>query len=360
MPKKNGKTKYCNTLDKLAKMHNLLRQTFGIATVVFMPLMVSISHAQNSSSTPDVGATMVHSAVNDSWHIDKDFSITIPFEWAGGLPVVKVNIGGKEHKFLFDTAAPTIVPEELVSQLNLQPVGAPKKLYDSAGRELDKTLYRLPLLKVGDVAFRDFVVVTGDFKRNFPFSCLGFDGILGYTFFKDLNIKLDYSNQKITLSDNGIPHARSIPVEISFEPVRGPLIEANFPFGNAYFEIDTGKNAGIQLGDPAVIPEFEKMGYVSRETRGTFSSSIGGVNIDSLKVTYLAQNFSISPGLPIKSFPISVDKSGSFLVGNDFLKHFTIVLDFPNQKGTSVNSRFRLLRGGVDGFSPVPPDCFGS
>ncbi len=28
--------------------------------------------------------------------------------------------------------------------------------------------------------------------------------------------------------------------------------------------------------------------------------------------------------------------------------------------GTSVNSRFRLLRGGVDGFSPVPPDCFGS
>ncbi|WP_428547556.1 hypothetical protein [Profundibacter sp.] len=29
-------------------------------------------------------------------------------------------------------------------------------------------------------------------------------------------------------------------------------------------------------------------------------------------------------------------------------------------KGTSVNSRFRLLRGGVDGFSPVPPDCFGS
>ncbi|WP_428546838.1 AAA family ATPase [Profundibacter sp.] len=29
-------------------------------------------------------------------------------------------------------------------------------------------------------------------------------------------------------------------------------------------------------------------------------------------------------------------------------------------QGTSVNSRFRLLRGGVDGFSPVPPDCFGS
>ncbi|WP_428547274.1 hypothetical protein [Profundibacter sp.] len=31
-----------------------------------------------------------------------------------------------------------------------------------------------------------------------------------------------------------------------------------------------------------------------------------------------------------------------------------------NSLGTSVNSRFRLLRGGVDGFSPVPPDCFGS
>ncbi|WP_428548470.1 hypothetical protein [Profundibacter sp.] len=40
--------------------------------------------------------------------------------------------------------------------------------------------------------------------------------------------------------------------------------------------------------------------------------------------------------------------------GEGVLNDLSVVL------GTSVNSRFRLLRGGVDGFSPVPPDCFGS
>jgi len=341
----------------LIRKRFVLHRVLVLLAVTTLSLFAGISNAQETTTD---SATIVSKPDHEAGqpgtgYTDKDFTVTIPFEWSGGMPTIKVMIAGKEHRFLFDTAAPTIIPENLVDQLHLQTVGPRQTLNDSAGRHLDRSLYKLPLLKTGDAAFRDFGVFTGNFENNFPFSCLGFDGILGYTFFKDLNVKLDYSKQEITLSDNQIPHDGYIPVDIQFEPVHGPLITARFPFGDAYFEIDTGKNAGIQLGDPGVIPEFQKQGYVSRKMSGTFSSSIGGVNTDSLEVTYLARDFSIGAALPIRSFPISVDNSGAFLIGNDFLKHFTIILDLQNQKAYFQGAGKNVIEEGFKdtfGFTP--------
>ena len=272
--------------------------------------------------------------------INKNFSTTIPFEWSGGLPVIKVNIGGKDYKFMFDTAAPTMIPQHLVNQLKLQTVGKPIKLNDSSGRHLDRSIYTLPSLKIDDVEFKDFIVLTGDFKNNFPLSCLGFDGIFGYTYMQNLNIKLDYKKQQITLSDKSIPHDGYIPIDIQFKPIHGPLVEVNFPFGKAYFELDTGKNENIQLGDPTVIPEMKKQGFDFRETQGGFSSSLGGANTGRQR-TYLVKDFSIGsndPKLMIKSFPVSVDQSQGFLIGEGFLKHFNIILDLPGQKAYFQNT----------------------
>jgi len=286
--------------------------------------------------------------------VNKNFTKIFPFEWSGGLPIVKVTINGKVYNFLFDTDAPTMIPENLVRGLHLKLVNK-IKLNDSGGRRLDRSLYRLPLLSVAGIKFRDFVVSPANFKDFFPISCLGFDGILGYNYIRDLKVKIDYENQKITFSDMPIPHDGYIPLDIHFEPKQGPMVELNFSFGSGYFIFDTGKNTDIQLGNPAVIPDFDKQGYPYRETFGAFSASIANNNIDRLKRTYLVKNFSLDSILHIKSFPVSIDNSNAYLIGDGFLKHFTFIFDLPGQKAYFQKINNKEINEGFDdtfGFTP--------
>jgi len=286
--------------------------------------------------------------------VDKNFTRTIPFEWSGGLPIINVKIDDKTYKFLFDTAAPTTIPSALAKELQLKTVGKPIKLTDSAGRKLDRSLYKLPLLKVGDIGFKDYVVFVDDFKSKFPISCLGFDGIFGYNTMKDMKIKVDYQKQTITFSDKEIPHNGYTPVDIKFNYRYGPLVRLDFPFGGADFQIDTGKNGNIQLGNPSVIPMMQKQGFKFREIHGVSSSSIGGNN-NHTRRQYLAKDFTLDSKIKIKSFLIEVDNSGVFLIGNKFLKHFDLIIDFPAQK-----AYFKAIKQGAidekfnDTFGLIP------
>ncbi len=300
------------------------------------------------SKETNIDPSMLGSIVN------KNFTKTFPFEWSGGLPIVKVTIDGKEYKFLFDTDAPTSIPEYLAVYLHLKKI-TKIKLHDSGGRQLERSLYQLPLLTVAGVKFQDFVVSTANFKDIFPISCLGFDGILGYNFIRDLKVKIDYNKQEITFSDMPIPHGGYTPLNIHFEPKQGPLVELNFPFGSGHFIFDTGKNTDIQLGNPAVIPDFDNQGYEYRETFGTFSASIANNNTDRLKRTYLVKDFSLDSVLHIKSFPVSIDNSNAYLIGDGFLKHFTVIFDLPNQKAYFQKINKEDLNEGFEdtfGFTP--------
>ncbi len=260
------------------------------------------------------------------------FNTTLDFEWSGNLPLVHLTIDGKKYKFLFDTAAPTMLPKTLIKELRLKPIANGDRLKDSSGREIGVGLYMLPALKINDLEFKNFTVLSSNFTTIFPLSCLGFDGVLGYNFLQYAVVKLDLKHQKITLSNKLMKHKGYIPIDMKFEPRRGPLIHLNFPFGNAYFELDTGNNTNILLGTTSVIAEMKKLKYLSRETHGAFVASFGGVDQNNKKVDYLVKNFSIDNKIPIKSFPITVNQSGAFLIGEKFLKKFTIIIDFPDKK----------------------------
>jgi len=286
--------------------------------------------------------------------VDKNFTSTIPFEWSGGLPIINVKIDGKTYKFLFDTAAPTTIPSNLAKELKLKTVGKSIKLTDSAGRKLDRSLYKMQLLKIGGIHFKDYVVFVDDFKSKFPISCLGFDGIFGYNTMKDMKIKVDYQNRKITFSDKEIPHNGYTPIDIKFNYRYGPLVRLDLPFGNADFQIDTGKNANIQLGNPSIIPMMKKHGFKFREIHGIASSSIGGNNNHTQR-EYLAKDFLLDSKIKIKSFPIEVDSSGAFLIGNGFLKHFDLIIDFPSKKAYIRAIKQRAIDEGFNNTFGLTP-----
>jgi len=262
----------------------------------------------------------------------KHFNTTIDFEWSGNLPLIHVTIAGKEYRFLFDTAAPTMLPETLIKALKLKPIAKADTLHDSSGKQLRAELYSLPSLKIKDLEFKNFTILSSNFTTLLPLSCLGFDGVLGYNSLQYMVVKLDLKHQKITFSDALPPHEGFTPVDIKFEPRYGPLVNLNFAFGDAPFQLDTGNNANIQLGTTSVIPEMERFKYRSRETRGAFVTGFGGAKQNNRKIDYLVKDFSIDNKIPIKTFPISVNQSGAFLIGVDFLKNFTTIIDFLGKK----------------------------
>ena len=260
------------------------------------------------------------------------FNTTLDFEWSGNLPLVYLTIDGKKYKFLFDTAAPTMLPKTLIKELKLKPIVNRDTLSGSSGKQIRVKLYTLPSLKINDLEFKNYTILSSNFTTIFPLSCLGFNGVLGYNFLQHAVIKLDLKHQKITLSDKLMEHKGYTPIDIKFEPRYGPLINLSFAFGEALFQLDTGNNTNIQLGTISVIPEMEKFKYASRETRGAFVSSFGGAKQNNRQIDYLVKDFSIDNKIPIKSFPISVNQSGAFLIGENCLKKITIIIDFPDKK----------------------------
>lgn len=260
------------------------------------------------------------------------FNTTLDFKWVGNLPIINVEIKGKSYKFLFDTAAPTMLSKKLIQDLELSPITNIELLHDSSGKQLHASLYTLPSLKVNEVEFKDFTILSNNFATTFPLSCFNLDGVLGYNYFQYMVVKLDMKNQKIILSDTLMNHKDYLPINIEFEPRHGPLINLDFAFGNALFEIDTGNNSDIQIGSISVIPDMEKLKYYSREVNGAFVAGFGGVENNNRKLEYVVKDFSIDNIIPIKSFPVSVNQSNAFLIGEDFLKKFTIIIDFPAKK----------------------------
>ena len=257
----------------------------------------------------------------------KDFTKTISFDFVANLPIIEVEIAQKKYRFLFDTAALSVVPSSLVDKLSLKTIQE-IKINDSQNNISSRFLYTLPALKVGDLEFCDFVVVAQDFSEQTLLSCLGFDGIFGYNFLHSLVTHLDYENQEIILSDT-LPSTKGYTkMPLAFDGFSGAKFEINLPFRNVLFTLDTGKNDGFSLSKLDELNAFREYNYEFKETSGLFMSSVGGEQDMQQERAYLVKEFNITKSIEIQRYPISMSETTQSLVGNEFMKNFDVILDF--------------------------------
>ena len=293
---------------------------FGVSSLIL------VSQGLSAASEEDINLLTLGSIKN------KNFISTIPIEFRAGIPIVDVKINGTQYKFMFDTGAFTIIPKHLIKELNLKALNKKIDIVDAAGEKDILKLYTLPSLNMGGIEFNNFSVAAEDFSDKFPTSCLGFDGIIGYSFLKDLVLKLDYEEEKIYLSDRPLPHSGYNATKIQFETRYAPMVAFNFGFGDVWIGLDTGKNDGILIGNAKAAKIFSQNKYKARKTVGIFSSTFTGVGENRLRETFVVKDFRVGKKIKVASFPIDTDDSGQLLVGNDFMKHFSIIIDFKRKK----------------------------
>ncbi|SFV65694.1 hypothetical protein MNB_SM-4-1004 [hydrothermal vent metagenome] len=251
----------------------------------------------------------------------KNFSKTILLQSKAGLLFISIIINNKSYRLLLDTAAFTLFSPQLLEELQCKKTQESVQTLDAFGTQKDMQVYSLDSLEIGGLIFNDFFVICDDFSKNFPLSCLEFDGILGYNLFQNLILDLNFDKKELILSDK-------LPSTQGYSSTKLLSLNAGVPafklqIENKTFEvgIDTGKNDGLMIGDKKFLNYCEQKELQKQRTAGIFSSSFSGLN-----------QFKIINKIGISSFPISYQENAQNMAGTAFLKNFHIIIDFTKRK----------------------------
>ncbi len=267
---------------------------------------------------------------------------SVPMEIIHGKPYVMVTINGKgPFRFLVDTGTggEAMVTPELASQLNLPRAGE-ARLDDPTGQGGQQFPKRkLDTVRVAGVDFYSIKAI----EHSLPISYEGCEGMLGFPFFRDFLLTLDYVNGRLILAQGELAPDG----EKSVVPFRMPdgVPIARLKIGNRDVEaqIDSG-GAGLSLPE-RLIPQLRLSAqpaafaygqtlftrFQIKVARLANDVHLGDITIDTPWVE-------INPAFPIANF------------GSCPLEHFIVTFDQENKLVRLDGPRKRITLG----VTPTP------
>lgn len=259
-----------------------------------------------------------------------EFYEKIPFVFNNDWPYITVEINVKKYNFLLDTGAPTVISKELFAELNLE-INYNGKVADSHGGVQTEKFVVIPSIKLGNLEFLNSGAIMMDINKTFEFRCLHFDGILGASQMSKAVWQIDYKNQELTVTDNidklDIKNSDAVLNFIPKGSQKTPLIKVTIENKSTYLTYDTGFGGSIGLPFSEfddVIKNYEKI-----ETEGF--SNLGIYNKNDNAKGMIARVPEIKfDSLSVKNNVFAF--SNSRLIGNNFLKNYTTILDWKTSK----------------------------
>lgn len=278
------------------------------------------------------------------------FSETIPFNFDKGLPIIKVTIKGVEYNFMVDTGAPTVVSPEIASILKSKKVKK-STVGDSQGNNNKQEFIEVDEIKIGSLTFKDIGAVVIDMNQSFEVKCIGLDGLIGSNQMSNAIWEFDYTNKKITITDDFAnfkePEGASKLSFIDNSPQKTPLVKVQIDsIPSSYLTFDTGANGGINLR----LSQFKETikEYPQARSYGSSSSGIYGVG-KSDTITIAKIPFMKVGNLELKNQLINFDEMASFVMGNSFLKNYKTTINWKTKsiyllaQETEVQKSFESL-----------------
>ena len=290
----------------------------------------------------------------------------IAFELINNLIVVPVWVNGQKLSFLLDTGVgkTLLFNNARVSKIYFQEKNAFQLTGLGQGASLTAYLTRGNTLQLGKIRGNGMSVLLVD-ENNFEFTKrMGtqIDGILGFDFFSQFPLIIDYEAKRITVYRSATQpifpsQSRRYPIQFHRDK---PHISFSFTLKEGvdkegFFLIDTGSSDALWLFEQQqqiekIPPLFED--YLGRGINGNIFGSRGkihsinlaGKQLSQVKVAYPEmQNFHSIDMLP--------NRLGS--VGGELLRRFTVYVDYsrgavglvPNR---SVNAPFYFNLSGIE------------
>lgn len=306
-------------------------------------------------------------AQTDGFQVAEKKKITIPFQEINNLIFIELNINGVNLTFLLDSG----VSETILFSLENKEVNfknAEKVHFTGLGgadyiEGLKSTNNKVTIGKY----FQDNnhqVYIILDERFNFS-SHVGIpvNGIIGYEFFKNYPVKIDFNKNQIEIFNNEkvfknkIKSYENLPITIEAQK---PYVIADVEMTKGFFPakmlIDLGNSDALWLF-PNRIPNFNYNrpnidDFLGRGFNGDIYGKRSRIHAIKLGKNILKEPIVSMPSTEsVQSMNFVKDRIGS--IGSDVLKRFLVVFDYQNnffyfKKTSSLNYPFKFNMSGLD------------
>ncbi len=240
--------------------------------------------------------------------------------------LVDATVNGVKGRFILDTGASSIfLNERFADRAKVAKISGGGTAVSLYGAERVDTR-RVDSIEIGGNTLTNVVVEAQDFNARdyWGLDRQNYDGLLGYDVFAAAVVRLDFQAATITITDPqaqlGDPPGLPIVADTSDRVPTIPMtLNGSLPV-NAM--LDTGNPATIIFGPDLLYKYHLRM--VRRITNVLGMGSIECGNVDTLQVGPIT--YGGEAACKLESGLISGRK---ILVGLDFLRHFTVVFDYP-------------------------------
>lgn len=282
----------------------------------------------------------------NSFQIVNAKKVVIPFKLINNLIFIPITVNGAELTFLLDTGvAETTIFSLENKEMKLSPLESVKfsGLGGNAsimGFKSDHNVGKIGKHFVND-SFTLFIILDQDFNIS---SHVGIpvNGIIGYHFFKNHPVMIDYASKKITVYQDNELFKKKIK-KFNEMPIS---IERNKPYVLADVEMTNNKKSSkllIDLGNSDAIWLFPTLIKDFVYNRPNIEDFLGrGFNGDIYGKRSRIHNFYLGDfkfTKPLTAMPdefsiqyvnLVEERKGS--VGGEILRRFTTAFDYPNEK----------------------------
>lgn len=305
----------------------------------------------------------------DGFVFDKGIEkVTVPLVLINNLVFIPIKVNGVELNFLLDTGVEETILFSLEDNPDVKFYNSEKITLRGLGSEVAieglKTTNNILELE-GLKSNHQLIYVILDQSFNLS-SQIGIpvNGIIGYQFFKDNLVRIDYTGKKVIIYKNDDANRKKIEKKFKATPI---TIERFKPYlmGNVVMnESDVDVKLLIDIGNSDSIWLFQNISEDIKVPVKNFEDFLGkGFSGDVEGRRARVPEFSFDNynfKLPIVAFPDSSsiksvrmvkDRVGS--IGGEILKRFAVVFDYQNEKlylrkNTFYDDPFSYNKSGVE------------
>ena len=256
----------------------------------------------------------------------KDFVQEIPFHYRKGLIVLKARINDDttSREFIFDTGAfNSKIEKGLADDLGLETVTT-KENSTAQGNTQVIEVTRIDSIRFGKTSFYNIGAGKLEYSEKSYSPCVAKDGLIGSNLIKLAHWKIDYAHRKIYFSDKPFKLEKEDFTIIPFSrPVFSSTPKIELDIEKKKIDglmFDTGYNGGL------VLPSSLADAFQTSSTKVVIDRSTAGIygsNTDTLA----EKTLTLKIGHDEFNVPVGFSSLGKGLLGNDFLEHFTVLID---------------------------------
>lgn len=264
-----------------------------------------------------------------------DFLVEFPMHNYLDLIMVKVDIGGTEYDFMFDTGSDvSIISQDIITQMNLQ-VEKHCTIQDSKKRRKKTGLLAIPEIQLGGISFQSTAAAIEDMSSlNNVLSCYSIDGILGTNFIRLAYWQIDYQNNTIKLTndpDKLLLSGNVIELDLQTGAMGSAKIEVNYNGIKDKVTFDTGSNGGIATTTKILRRlKANSNNFQHVEAHGDQSGGLYGIREGSTWHGYV-NDVSVG-GFELDNRIIKFESDAAKTIGNKFFKNFVVTIDWTGSK----------------------------